>query len=145
MVIMKRVTLLGASGKIVISVAGYERAAPLDPDDASWLSAEVEVQAGPFTGSYNAALTVQDLAAFAAELAPSLAKLAGRSTFAALEGWLHFTVDIGVRGNAKVFGTAVADNGGKAELAFEFESDQASLAETLRDLQSVIATYPAST
>lgn len=139
---MINVPVGGNGGSISIEVFGYENAGASDTSDANWLRSRVSVVAGPFSGRFDAALTTQDFARFARELANMLRTLQGTAAFQTDEEWLSFEVVMGPRGTCTVSGAAKTTAGSRASLRFAFESDQSWVAQTLRAVAEVVDSFP---
>jgi len=139
---MSAVTIKGDNGSILIEVLGYENAAASNDSDSNWLTSTVTVVAGAFSGQLNGSLTTQNFAYFHRELGEILGSLKGKAVFEADEEWLHFEVEMGSRGTAKVRGVAIANDGTGASLTFAFETDQTYLTQTKSALDSVVKSFP---
>lgn len=135
---------LGRSKKeqVVVTVYGYERSVTGEYFDDNWVSVEVSVSAGAFSGRYQAAFLTEDFVRFQSSLQPLFETLTGQAEFTTLEEQLTFKVAAVSRGNIEVNGIALDQAGIGNKIQFHFEFDQTHLAETLRDLNEIIASFP---
>jgi hypothetical protein len=139
---MNAISIKGNGGTVSIHIAGYSSADATDSHDANWLSAEIEIAAGCFTGRYPANLTTQDFVRFQESLGNMLETLNGKALFSTMEGWLRLEIDMTRRGSAMVSGEAIAEQAPKVALRFSFESDQSYLQETLTAVRSAVQNFP---
>lgn len=139
----QHIKLAGEQGGLTIEVHGYERPAAEDQDDANWLRCEVSVKAGPFGGSFKSAFTTYDLIGLADRLKVGLAELSGTVSFQNTEHDIVFDITFDKRGNANVHGTAQPHRSPEGSLTFRFDTDQSYLAQTLRQLEAVLRSFPA--
>lgn len=130
------------SEQVVVTVYGYERAIAGEYFDDNWVTVEVSVSAGAFSGRYQAAFLTEDFVRFQSSLQPLFETLTGEAEFTTLEEQLTLKVAAVSRGNIEVNGIALDQAGIGNKLQFHFEFDQTHLAETLRDLNGIIASFP---
>ena len=130
-------------GALTIEVCGYERPGAEDQDDANWLRCEVSIKAGPFSGAFKSAFTTHDLIALAERLRGTLAALSGTVSFQNSEQDIVFDIAFDKRGTASINGTAQPHRALEACLTFRFDTDQSCLAQTLRQLEAVLRSFPA--
>lgn len=137
-----QIKIAGEQGSLTIEVHGYERPSAKDPDDANWLRCDLTIKAGPFTGAFKCALTTYDLFAFAERLKSSLAVLSGTASFQNTEQDIAFEIDFDRRGTARIQGTAQPHRSLEGSLGFRFDTDQTYLAQSLRQLEAVLRSFP---
>lgn len=139
---MNIIPIKGNEGIVSIHISGYSNPRATDSDDANWLSAEIEIAVGCFTGKYPASPTTQDFSRFQESLELVLETLSGKALFSTMEGWLQLQIDMTRRGTATVSGEAVALQAPRIALEFSFESDQSYLQETLRAVRLAVQNFP---
>jgi hypothetical protein len=72
------VSFVGDGARITLEVFDYENPCAQNPDDASWLKAELTCAIGSFSGAWKTAFTTHDLAALHDRIEPALKSLCGR-------------------------------------------------------------------
>ena len=128
--------------QVVVTVYGYERAVTGEYFDDNWVSVEVSVSVGAFSGRYQAAFLTEDFVRFQSSLQPLVETLTGQAEFTTLEEQLTLKVAAVSRGNIEVNGIALDQAGIGNKFQFHLEFDQTHLAETLRDLNEIKASFP---
>src|SRR5262245_55756303 len=88
-----------------------------------WLSAQVKIAAGGFTGNVSLSILFSELLQFKKELEPVYHTLHGRAEFKTLEGQLHLVVTVDKTGHITVTGMLREDAGTGNELRFEIRFD----------------------
>lgn len=128
--------------QVVVTAHGYERSVTGEYFDDNWVSVEVSVSAGAFSGRYRAAFLTEDFVRFQSLLQPLFETLTGQAEFTTLEEQLTLKIAALSRGNIEVNGIALDQAGISNKLQFHLEIDQTCLAETLRGLNEIIASFP---
>ena len=128
--------------QVVVTVYGYERSVTGEYFDDNWVSVEVSVSAGAFSGRYQAAFLTEDFVRFQSSLQPLFETLTGQAEFTTLEEQLTLKIAAVSRGNIEVNGIALDQAGIGNKFQFHLEFDQTHLAETLGDLNEIIASFP---
>lgn len=142
---MPEVTMIAISGeqsRILLSIVGYENPTSIDTDDANWVTSEVEIAVGPFTGKYRAAMTTYDFDNFCLEVEALLNFSKPKAEFTTHEGWLNLHIEMTKQGGVIVSGSAAVHGLAEATLAFTFPSDQSQLQQTLISLRWAIKQFP---
>lgn len=137
--------VIGAGASERVEIAVLARAAPGsdEPFDADWLTVEVEVAAGVFAGRFEARFRGHDFVVFRDALHRLHASLAGEARFATMEQQLDLRLTGNGRGAIALEGTARHPTEGTNELRFAFSLDQTQLVQPLRQLDQLIARFPA--
>ena len=114
--------------------------------DGNWLTAQVSVVAGPWTGAYRADLRAGEFAAFRDQLQRLYDNPAGsEATFESMEPWLRFSVKrTDALGHVEVRGESRAEPflEGCNVLSFVLEIDQSFLPVALHGLVELLASFP---
>jgi len=137
-----QISLNGHGASISIEVSGYERPIAQNVDDANWLKCRVAVNLGYFTGEYPATFVTSDFVRFRDGLKTVLSTMGGSASLETCEEALNCTVEMKSNGAARIKGKAQVHQNIAAALSFSFESDQSFAAQTLREVEAVIAEYP---
>jgi hypothetical protein len=140
--VTREVSIGGEGCRLILSVSGYQFPEAEDSDDANWLGASVEVSAGTtgrFAGAYAGFLRCDDLARFRDELRVVLESLDGRATFHDLESRVGADIQL-TRGRGVLEVFVREDIGARLEVTAD--TDQTYLAETLGDLDQLLAEFP---
>jgi hypothetical protein len=131
---------------VAVEVLAREHPDKSDYWDGNWLTANVDVACGPWSGSYHAALRAEEFAHFRDQLhrlgedheAPP-------AEFESMEPWLRFSVHRSDRhGHMRVTGRAQTEPFFDSHNVFYFvlELEQGFLSETLDQLGKVIDEFP---
>ncbi len=113
-----------------------------DPNDYWWISGEVSISAGAFSGSFPASFRSPDFPPFREQLETLFKTLEGIATFTTLEGQLELEFRGDGLGHIVVTGTA-RDNAGTGNLLnFETGFDQTYLPAIVAALKRVEAEFP---
>lgn len=128
--------------RIEVTVHGYERAPVGDFHDDNWLSVEVAVKAGAFSGRYQAAFLTEELVLFLEQLQTLHSALRGRATFATMEEQLSISLEGDGLGHITLIGAASDQPGIGNELRFQLSLDQTQLQASLQSLEAVVNAYP---
>lgn len=139
---MSSFQIKGYGAHVIINVMCYENKNAVNPSDANWLTSVVDIDVGSFRGHYTAALTTHDFSSFKNELDALLEGGKPEAVFSTDEGWLQLEIKIDSRGVAKIMGIASANNVPPSNLQFSFETDQASLRETLNSTAEIVGSFP---
>jgi len=133
-------------GKVIqIEVFGYERPDAVDADDANWLKARCSVTVAEFSATLTLSLVAHDFARFAHELEEAVQLLKGTATFSTAEAGLGIEIKFTTAGHADVFGSARSQTSfvpDQSVLSFSFETDQSFLAQTVRELKTIVSRFP---
>jgi hypothetical protein len=137
-----QVSIKGHGASISIEASGYERPIAQNVDDANWLKCRVTVNLGYFTGEYPGAFETSDFVRFRDGLEKILSTMGGMASFETCEEALNCTIEMRGSGTARIKGKAQIHQNVAATLSFSFESDQSFIAQTLREVEAIIAEYP---
>jgi hypothetical protein len=110
--------------------------------DDNWLLCEVSVQAGAFSGKFQANFLTSELEDLRQGLGKLHKELRGDYVFEPMEGQLVLRVSCDSLGHIHVAGKAMDQAGVGHALSFNLSVDQTYLAETLRGLSDVVRTFP---
>ena len=138
-----RALVRGAGAMIQIEVFDYENPLAKNPDDASWLKAEITAQVGPFSGAFKTSVTTYDIAALLERMAEASRSLSGQVSFETTEGDLVLNAAFSSRGSARVEGSLQPNGDTKAALQYGFETEPSALDEMVRGLKAIVDRFPA--
>jgi|SRR5579875_3123064 len=138
-----KASVRGTGALIEIEIFDYENPLARNPDDASWLKAEVTAQIGPFSGAFRTSVTTYDIAALGERTAEALRSLSGQVSFETTEGDLTLNITFSSRGSAEVEGSLQPNGLSKAALQYRFETEPSALDEMVRGLKAVSERFPA--
>ena len=128
--------------RVTVDVTGYECAPTGDYHDDNWLSTMVTISVGSFEGRFPASFLSDELVSFRDLLRTLHDTLLGEAKFETLEEQLFLTLKGNGRGQIFLKGHAMDRAGDGNRLEFELQLDQTHLGGTLRDLDTVIETFP---
>jgi hypothetical protein len=103
-----------------------------------WIESDVEIKAGGFTGSYNAAFMVYDFSLFRDQLKLIYDDLNGIAKFISLEGQLQINIKGDGLGHLMADCIAMEKVGYGNELRFQIDFDQTYIPMLLKQLDSII-------
>ncbi len=136
-------TLIEGGGCFVsVVVEGYEREISENFSDANWLKCRIKVCIGAFSADIDATMTTHDFVEFQNDLSKSLKTLSGIAAFRTDEEWLSIDIEMNARGAAHIRGSVQMHGLPKANLTFEFETDQSYLSQTCVQLRNVVQNFP---
>lgn len=139
------VTIAGDNCRLVLSVYGYEFGdeSKVDYDDANWLLGHVELAAGRtgrFSARHEVSFRTTELARFRDDLRGITERLAGEATLDHMEDQVGCVVRIeSGKGDMTVF---VREHIGAALRVDEIQTDQSYIAQSLRELDTVLEAFP---
>ena len=139
------VVSFGGTGheRLEIDVAGYERTQPVrEYYDDNWLRVNVAVAVGGFRGEFGATFQVAELMGFRDEFAKLHNSLRGSAALETMEGQLVLRLEGNRLGAIDLRGEAVDKPGIGNRLGFNLSLDRAQLANSLSELNEVLATFP---
>jgi hypothetical protein len=139
---MITILIKGGGCFVSVEVESYEREFTEDFSDANWLKCRIKVRVGAFSADINATMTTHDFVDFQNDLSKSMNNLSGTAAFRTDEEWLSIVIEMNARGAAHVRGTAQVHGLPKANLTFEFETDQSYLSQTCAQLEKVVQSFP---
>lgn len=131
-----------ARERVEVAVLGYERAPAGEYHDDNWLRVRITVQAGAFSGSYDAAFLTEEIIQFRKQLEVMYESLRGEAEFTTLEEQLSLRLTANGRGEVLLRGTAVDTAGTGNRLEFQLTLDQTHLHRTVDELRQVTDRYP---
>lgn len=129
---------LGSDGADRLIVDVYGRP---DPND-DWLATRVSVQAGAFSGTFDATLMTCDFSRFRKQLQSLYVTLEGVASFDTIEAQLLFKCEGNGRGGVVVRGTVQDHAGNGNVLRFQFETDQTYLPPVIAELLDIEVKFP---
>ena len=128
--------------RIKVLVYGYERAPVGDYHDDNWLSVEVQIDAGAFTGRFQAAFLTEELGSFLEELRILNSTLQGKASFTTMEEQLSLELEGNGLGHICLLGKPSDQPGIGNKLQFQLSLDKTQLQASLRSLEVVVNAYP---
>ena len=129
--------------RLEIEVSGYEQAQAVgEYYDDNWLRVNVSVAAGGFRGKFGATFLVGELIGLRDELAKLQSTLRGSAALETMEGQLVLRFHGNGLGAISLRGEAVDQPGIGNRLAFNLALDQTQLANSLNELNDVLARFP---
>lgn len=136
------VAFIGDGGKAEIEVRGYENPRAVDPDDANWLRASLNLEAGPFKGAFDLTMTTHDLVVLRERIEAQSKAATGKAEFETTEADLALTVEFSASGKVQILGVAQPSTCPGAALHFRFESSLDYLGNSLQQLADLISSFP---
>jgi hypothetical protein len=138
-----QVAVRGDRFQLVLRVSAYELPDSEDFDDGNWLVGEVDLEAGKtgsFKASHRVALRADELRQFRDDLVPVARSSNGTATLTHMEGQLgcEITLEDG-KGSLTAF---VREHVGSELRVRDCEIDQSYLAETIRELNTLLENFP---
>jgi len=134
-------TIRGDKGHLKLTVLKYENPNTKNVDDANWLDVRLESEAGPFRGSFKLALTAIELELLYQQLARATELLS--VDFTSMEGNFSLSIEFSRTGTAVLQGVVTPEESEGNALHYRFNSDPVTLEATLRELQQLVAHFPA--
>jgi hypothetical protein len=116
--------------------------AAADPATDGWLSCELKIAVGAWSGSFDACLTTWDFPNFRQQLETLYDSLDGTAQFVTLEGQLEMIFTIDNRGHIVANCVAVDRVGDDNRLSFRLEMDQSHLPQIISQLRDIEAAFP---
>ncbi len=143
---MRSVVFSGDGGEhLRIDVLGYERAPVGEYFDDNWLSVQVTIKAGGFSGSFSASFLTGELETLRQGSLSLYESLTGHAKFETIEGQLSLDLVGDGHGHIRLTGSAEDRAGLGNTLAFAFTFDQTQLQSTVQGLARVLDTFPVRT
>lgn len=133
----------GQGCRLRLSVSRYEFADAEDFDDANWLIGEVELEAGitgEFRASHRVALRADELTLFRDQLQPLVETLNGTATLHHLEEQVGCAVSL--KDGSGTLTAFVREHVGSILRVEQCETNQSYLAQTLRELDALVGSFP---
>jgi hypothetical protein len=128
--------------RVEIFVSGYERRPSGDYHDDNWLTVEVSLAVGGFSGRFQASFLTAELVEFRDQLAALYKSLNGEAKLVTMETQLLLSLSGNGRGGISLKGEAWDQPGIGNRLIFGLDLDQTHLATTLGELDAVIERFP---
>jgi hypothetical protein len=125
---------------VSIDVRGYECDEIADASE-DWVTCQVRLSAGGFTGGFSASLFTADLSRFLKSLVKIYDCLQGVAKLTSLEEQLELQVTGDGLGHILLRGIATDRAGDGNQLRFELEFDQTQLRSAVDQLEAVLRTY----
>lgn len=107
-----------------------------------WLSADVDISVGKFSGGFPANFDTIAFSEFAKQLAVLHQTISGSAKFTSLEGQLELSLKCDVLGHVAVRGWAMDVAGTGNKLSFDIEIDQTHIAPILNSLNATLKKHP---
>lgn len=133
--------LSGHSDSITFDIEGYEYSSTSDVSDANWLTGSVRVRVGGFSGAHRVALTTHDLVHLVTDLEVALGGAATLVSFRPYEDVLWFDVRFSRR-SISVEGRLKGVDASRAELSFQFETEESRVVKALDEARTIATAYP---
>lgn len=136
------VSLLGEKTKIEIEV--LERSYPDSTNnwDKNWITSVVHITIPGYVAQFTCELRTDELAEFADELAVMHENLEGTAAFKHIEGAICMKGTIDHLGRILWEAETCYPPGDGAVLQFEFNSDQSYLTSLIRQLHTILSSFP---
>jgi hypothetical protein len=134
--------IAGQGASITVNILTRESPDMKNVYRGNWLTCEVDLDVQPFTGRFKASYTTQEFFKFWTRLRMVLSSSKGEAVFGSDEDSLQVTVSIEATGRGLVKGTTRVHPQSKTTVSFSFETDQAFLNKTCKELEAVITQYP---
>jgi len=134
--------IAGQGASITVNIITRESPDTKNVYRANGLTCEVELDVPPFTGRFKAAYTTQEFFRFWTGLSMVLSSSKGEAVFGSDEDAFQVTVGIEAKGRGLVKGTTRVDAQSKTTVTFSFDTDQAHLNKTCKEIEAVITQYP---
>ena len=134
--------LQGDKGQIKLEVIDYENRQPKTIEDANWLRAILHIEAGPFSGSVNLALTTGELELLHEKIAASGVSLKDVVDFTSMEGNLQLKVEFDRTGVASVTGIVTPDQAGENAIQYGFHTDPITLERAAHEFGRLTNQFP---
>jgi hypothetical protein len=131
--------------RIEVNVLRYERQAVGEYWDDNWLAVEIRVWAGGFRGKVGASILTGELASFKSHLHPLFETLSGTAEFSTMEEQLSLRLIGDSKGHFELRGEVADQAGIGNRLNFKLQFDQSELGASIRELEGVVAQFPART
>jgi hypothetical protein len=131
--------------RVEIDVLRYERSPVGEYYDDNWLTVKIQVAAGGFRGTVDAAILTDELTRFLTQLRPVYENLRGTAEFTTLEEQLRLTLSGDGKGHIELIGQLADQPGIGNRLHFTLRFDQSQLAESIRQLAAVTSQFPVRT
>jgi hypothetical protein len=113
-----------------------------DYHDDNWLTAKIQVCAGAFRGTVDAAIVTNELANFLAQLRALYENLRGTAEFTTLEEQLHLVLSSDRSGHVELAGDVVDQPGSGNRLNFILHFDPSQLRQSIAELERVADAFP---
>ena len=139
---MNRVSIRGEGGRVDLDVIAYERPNVTEGSDANWLVCTVSVQAGPFSGRYEASVSTQDFVYFAEGLERLHEACAGEALFDPEEGAISLKLLGNGRGQISIEIRSLIVATPRVLVELKMLSDQSYLPELLQSVRAVLRDFP---
>ena len=131
--------------RVEVTVLGYEREATGEFYDDNWLSCEIRVRAGAFSGNFPASFLTSEFTQLQQSLERLYRDLRGDVVFESMENQLELKFTCDSVGHIAVLGTAQDQAGIGNKLAFSMSFDQTYLQRLVQALGHVVHAYPVRT
>jgi hypothetical protein len=122
--------------------AEYVRVANLLDNGDGWFSADVEIVAGGFRGSYPASFNSWAFSDFQAKLEKLYRTVSGSASFTSYEAQLELVLACDAQGHVLLRGEAMDVAGTGNKLIFGLEIDQTYVPSIISSLQAALKRYP---
>ena len=129
------------NNKISLAVIKYERPLSDNSDDNSWLTSQVTINVGMFSGQFSAQLQSHDFIYFRDALKKLFNTLIGQAKFETIEGQIEIIFMGNGRGGISVTGCAMDSPGCGNSLDFNFNIDQSYIPNIICELDEIISMF----
>lgn len=129
---------------LLIKISGRTYPTTKDYYDGNWLSAEIHVSSGAFSGhvTKDVFLRTDEFKSFLAEIEPLSEPLKGTANYTALEDWLVMKITGDGLGHLLAEGSVIDTHCEGNKLNFSIHFDQTSLPQTIDSLRKLLDKYP---
>lgn len=131
------------SSHIKIEVLGYERNPSENSYDSNWLTCNVSVSCGAWTGNkFPVSLQTNDFSKLLEGVLKLNISLKGESSFSTIEEQLEFIMIGNGLGKFEIQGQAMSSHAPPCALKFNFEIDQTYLTKIIAQLNQITSKFP---
>jgi hypothetical protein len=120
----------------------YVRVTNLRDNEDGWFSADVEIVAGGFRGSYSADFNSWAFSDFQEQLEKLYSTVSGSASFTSYEAQLELKLDCDICGHIQLCGEAMDLAGTGNKLIFDLAIDQTHVPKVISSLQNALKRYP---
>jgi len=128
--------------RIEIDVISYERSPVGEYYDDNWLTVEIRVSVGGFSGKAKAAFLTGEFVDFLAQLRSLYQSLSGTAEFTTLEDQLRLKATGDGKGHIQLVGNLTDQPGSGNRLHFALQFDQSQLRASIGELEQVTSAFP---
>ena len=112
--------------------------------DGNWLSVDIYISSGAFTGNikHDVCLRTNEFKSFLTQIEPMYESLKGTAEYTSLEDWIKITIRGDGLGHFTAEGFVIDKHCEGNKLNFSIHFDQTSLPQTISNLKELLEKYP---